>query len=134
MTELAYHATPRANLARILKEGLSAGTYWATDGAVNAYYGEVIADEGDEAVTLRLPLDLLENFQPQPDRPGLQEPLTSVLGLDEEEVWERWEASDQSWQACRDLIGSFRINQAIPAYVLMQHNPTLLPTPARPRP
>lgn len=139
MTATALHATDRAKLAQILTAGVSAGSYWAINPSVNAYYEECVADEDQVPITLRLPVDVLENFQPQPDRPGLQEPLTSVLGMSDEEVWEAWEETDGSWQACAQLIGSFKVVQAIPAELIRAHNPGLCqamgdePPPPRPR-
>lgn len=131
----AYHVTAADGLPGVAQEGLRARSYWAFDEALTQYYAECIREEGQEPVILSLPLEVLVAFDPMPDRPGLQEPITTVVGMDEEEVWDAWEATDQTWQACLDLIGSLMCNAPIPATVLQQYNPALQPAPRRaPRP
>jgi len=125
LEQFAYHATSRSNLEGILKEGLRPGSYWATRPEIREYYAETIAGEGEVPVIIRVQVADLEGYGPQPDRPGLQEPISSVIGMNEDQVWTQWEQSGKSWRDCDALIGSFYLKEAIPVEVLIRHNPSL---------
>ena len=127
MTTL-YHVTTRDNLTAIAQEGLRGRSYWASESAVVDYYQEVVRDEGGSPVVLELPLEAALGFSPEPDRPGLEEPISGAVGMSEDEVWEAWEDTKQDWQPCLDLIGSIRFADPIPAAVLVAHNPALAPS------
>jgi hypothetical protein len=133
--EFLLHTTSVDVLERVANEGLTRMSYWAEPGRISDYYAETVSDEDKKPVALRLPLSVLERFQPEPDHPGLEEPLTYTLGMSEEEVWEQWEETDKSWQGCLELIGSIRIKDPIPAALLLEYNPDLhaLVRPERPR-
>lgn len=118
LPRIAWHVTSQAALPSIATEGLRAGSYWTTDETVRDYYMETIKDEGQEPVVLLAKPDHLQAFSPEPDRPGLQEPITCALGMTEEEIWEGWEASGQTWEDCVKLIGSFRLKDPVPAAIL----------------
>jgi len=134
-TPMLYHVTASHYLPSLAEGGLRSRSYWASDEALSAYYADCLREEGHEPVVLTLPLEVLMRFELMPDRPGLEEPISTVVGMDEEEVWDAWEATDQTWQACLDLIGSLMCNAPIPATVLQQYNPALQPAPRRaPRP
>lgn len=52
---LLSHMTPDANLPRIIRDGLRAGSCWGT-GDMADYYAGVIAEEGDRPVQLAIRL------------------------------------------------------------------------------
>jgi hypothetical protein len=126
-----YHVTAAAHIPSILAEGLRARSYWC-DPKVAEYYKEIVRDEGQEPVVLRLPVDQLEGLGPEPDMPGLEEPLTYTLGMSEGEVWECWEGTDRTWQDCIQLIGSMRISKLVPAALLLSHNQPIAKGTSRP--
>ena len=72
----------------------------------------------EDAVILAVDISDVPDARVEPDHAGLEEPLTFTLGMSEEEVAELWEETDGSWAACLDLIGSVRVQDAIPAAAL----------------
>lgn len=135
MNELVYHVTTANNLPSVLESGLRARSYWAKDPELTAYYSECVREEGQEPVVLALRLSVLSSFELLPDRPGLEEPITTVVGMGEEEVWEAWEETGQTWQDCLELIGSVLCASPLPGDLLREHNPSIAPsTRRRPRP
>lgn len=131
--ELLIHMTSRTRLEAILAGGLNAVSYWAYEGAVSSYYAETIEDEGQEPVAVRLPLSVLQDHEPEPDYPGLDEPLTHTLGMSEDDIVEAWEDTDQRWQDSLELIQSLRCQKPIPAAVILAHNPDLAAGATAPR-
>lgn len=112
-----YHAAPASKLASILTEGLRPGSYLGTD-AIAAYYIEDISDT-EAAVLLKVPIEAISGLDLAPDMAGLEEPITTVVGCREEEVWEHWQASDGGWRDCFEIIGSLRCMDLIPASCLV---------------
>ena len=102
-----YHVTPRSNLSSIQANGIKPISYWAT-GTICDYYREDIEDNGDEPIVFEVSLNKFDPTLLEPDFPGLEEPLTYTIHASEEEIWEAWEATNKSWEACLDLIGSVR--------------------------
>jgi hypothetical protein len=100
-----YHATPAENVESILREGLAPGSYLATSDLAD-YYMETIKDEGRKAVLLKIAAPDIHALDLAPDMPGLEEPICTVLGLKEEDIWECWEQSDKTWIACFSIISS----------------------------
>jgi hypothetical protein len=88
-----------------------------------------VEDEDMVPVVLCLPLEQLSCYLPEPDHPGLDEPLTHTLGMKENEVWEQWEDSQKTWQECVEIIGSLRCRSPIPADILRQFNPDKIAAP-----
>lgn len=135
--EFLLHTTSTDILERLANDGFTGISYWARPGAVSDYYAETVQDEDKQPATVRLPLSVLAAFGPEPDRPGLEEPLTHPLNMTEEEVWEQWEETGQTWQECLELIESIRVRQPIPAAIVLEHNPLLAglirPDASRPR-
>lgn len=125
--DIAWHVTSQEALLTIAQDGLRGGSYWTTDENVRDYYMETVQDEGHHPVVLVCRTDQLQAFSPEPDRPGLQEPITTALGMSEEEVWDGWDATDKTWKDCVELIGSFRVKDPLPVSILT------LPTISRPR-
>ncbi len=123
--EFLLHTTSVDVMTPVANQGLLEMSYWARPGAISDYYAETVVDEDKQPVTLRLPLSVLIAFQPEPDYPGLEEPLTYTLGMSEDEVWEQWGQTENTWQECLYLIDSIRVRAAIPADILIEHNPKL---------
>lgn len=119
------HTTSQEKIAKIMQEGLKGVSYWCEVGSLSAYYAETVRDEGDDPAVLLLPVEILEAYQPEPDKPGLEEPLSFTLGMKDEEIWEAWQETNGSWQACLELIGSLRCRAPIPANVILEYNPHL---------
>lgn len=110
-----WHVTEERFVGSIRKSGLRGGSYWANSPELVKYYGQCIEQEGQKPVILEARLaDLLDLF-PEPDRPGLEEPITCAIGMGEEEVWEQWEKTEMDWKACLELIGSIRVKKPVPA-------------------
>ena len=114
-----YHATSQKKADTILKEGLRPGSYLCL-GDIADYYLETIEDDGDTPALLKVDASDLSRFTLTPDMPGIEEPISSVVGISEEEVWERWGETDQSWQACLALIGSIKSEAPIPADLITE--------------
>lgn len=120
-----WHATRRSFLGSIASSGLSSPSYWTMDGAVADYYLQDIEDGGNEGVLLRTTLGDLRRAAEaagaslQPDSPGISEPITTALGVSEDEVWQEWGGSDRSWEASMRIIGSLRVPAPVCASVLM---------------
>ena len=96
----------------IKTNGIKANSYWAEYG-IAEYYAETIEDEGDEAVFIQAPMSAFDVSLLKPDRPGIEEPITTVIEKDEEEIWEEWEKSNQTWQDSLEIIGSVRYDGII---------------------
>lgn len=115
---MMYHAVSKNKIPYIVRSGLFIGTYITRLEALADYYAETIEDEGNEAVILcfdSTDIDLKLN----PDFAGLEEPISTVLKselgiyLDEDELWDEWEATNQTGDDCMDLIGSARLGVII---------------------
>lgn len=115
---ILYHVTSLANLASIAETGLRPLSYWTSNENLAHYYAGTIEDEGGQPVWLTLNLDQLEAYACSPDRPGLEEPITTVLGMTEDEVWEQWVESGCKWMDSLRIIGSLRYHRVIPAELL----------------
>jgi hypothetical protein len=113
-----YCVTSEDRLDGIKREGLRAGSYWSSNSDLADYYEETVSDEGREPVCLVIDLSELNEAAIVPDYPGLEEPITTVIGLAEKEVQRLWQASGQGWRDCLELIGSIRYELPIPANLL----------------
>lgn len=107
---LLYHATAQKNLPSIALEGLRARSYWTSNPALAAYYMETVEDDGETPVLLTIQLEQLAPAHLSPDLPGIEEPITTVLGESEEDIWEAWGNTDKTWQSCLELVGSLRVD------------------------
>jgi len=116
-TEL-YCVTSEDRLDGIKREGLWAGSYWSSNSDLADYYEETVGDEGREPVCLVINLNELNEAAIVPDYPGLEEPITTVIGLAEKEVQRLWQASGQGWRDSLELIGSIRYELPIAADLL----------------
>jgi len=113
------HVTAASKLDSIGTEGLRAGAYLTDNDDIEAYYIETVQDEGEEAVILAVDLSSLDKKALKPDQPGIDEPITTALDMDEEEIWEEWENTKRKdWKACLELIGSVMYAKAIPPEVI----------------
>lgn len=107
-----YHVTSAENVEACL-QGMRPGSYWCTDDILD-YYIETVEDEGDEAVVLTITLDELDASLLIPDHNGIEEPVTySTMGKSEKEVWAEWKASDKSWEASLEIVGSVYYNGVV---------------------
>lgn len=114
---ILYHATDEALLDRIRTEGLRTHSYWTSNTDLADYYRECLEDEGKSAALLAIEVQLPLTAPWAPDYPGIEEPISTVIGLSEDEVIEQWNAlpkSEETAQACLDLIGSVRCEALIP--------------------
>jgi hypothetical protein len=113
-----YHATAADALDSIRSEGVRPFSYWTTNEDLAAYYQECLEDEGQHSVILALKVATPLEAPWAPDYPGLEEPITTVIGMSEEEVREEWDSlskEEETAQACLDLIGSVRCEELITA-------------------
>lgn len=111
---LLYHATSKNNIKSISNNGLKAFNYWTDKPELRDYYGETISDEGETPAFLCIELEDLERLAAQsmakiePDYPGLEEPISTVIRQAEEKVWAAWRTSSQDWTSSLAIIGSIR--------------------------
>lgn len=116
-----YHVTAARNRERIFTEGLRAPSYWALDEALVAYYEETVRDEGDEPLVLAVRIEDLDRNCLEGDQPGIDEPITTVIGLAEEAIGEAWAASGRTAIESLRLVGSCRYRSRIaPALLAIQ--------------
>ena len=114
-----YHATEQANILQIAKKGLVKGTCLGTDEIVD-YYRE---DMGQPVtlVCLVTKAALEKNFKL--DGPSLEEPITTVLGYDEDEIFEQWEDSNQTVMDALEITGAVKSKYVIkPKDILIEIN------------
>ena len=117
------HLTAVKNLEGIACNGLREKSYFIDPehGASEAlidYYAETIRDEGDEPVILLISESALDATLFEADRPGIEEPITTALGMSDADVNEEWQASGQTAMDSRRIIGSFRYAGTIPPDVI----------------
>lgn len=115
---IAWHVSDTTKLASIMQNGVRGGAYLTTNSDVIAYYLEAVEDEGRAPVLIKMDLSGLPDGSFAPDKPGLDEPITTALGKSEEEIWSEWEHSDKTWNACLEIIGSFRCMVHVPPHSL----------------
>lgn len=109
-----FHATQADNLDGIRVSGLRGPSYWSLRDDIHSYYVETIEDEDQTPVTLIVDIDDLLPHLIEPDMPGIEEPIATILGRPEEDIRSEWDRSDRSWRACLDLIGTLRYGGDIP--------------------
>lgn len=110
-----YHVTSRSKLESIAVDGLRPRSYWASDVDLLNYYRETVSDEGEEPVVLMILLSDMDASQLVPDMPGLDEPITTVLGKSESDISDEWDNSDKNWQASLNIISSVVCTASIAA-------------------
>lgn len=108
-----YHITSRDNLQGIAKLGMKPNSYWSTDLDLADYYKETVIDEGHKPVILTIQLNDVAGLTLEPDYPGLEEPITTVLHKSEDQVQSEWARSAKDWKASIAIINSLRIKDAI---------------------
>lgn len=115
---MMYHAASKNKIPYIVRNGFFIGTYITRLEALADYYVETIEDEGNEAVILCFDSTDI-NLKLNPDFAGLEEPISTVLKselgiyLDEDELWDEWEKTNQTGAECMELIGSARLGVGI---------------------
>ncbi|HIH2751011.1 TPA: hypothetical protein ACYLN4_006837 [Burkholderia lata] len=110
-----FHITVRTKLDCIAREGMRRKSYWSESGGLLGYYEETVEDEGEDPVTLAVFRHALISQFLEPDYPGIEEPITTVVGKSEDEVHSEWSASDQKWNDSLIIVGSLRYSEIIPA-------------------
>ena len=98
---MLYHATLRANLASIERDGVKPTSYWASTEELVEYYSE----DGDYVV-ISAPLSAFDPTLLRPDYPGINEPITTAIGKSEAAVIAEWKACDGTWQDSLRIIHS----------------------------
>ena len=93
MATVLFYVTAKSKVDSILMKWLRAGSYWSASERLTAYYAETVEDEGDEPVVLRISLEHLDEAFLRPDMPGIEEPITTAIGMKEAEVVEAWTKS-----------------------------------------
>ncbi|AQH05971.1 hypothetical protein A9R05_44265 (plasmid) [Burkholderia sp. KK1] len=109
-----FHVTARTKLACIAREGMRRKSYWSESGGLPGYYEEAVEDEGEDPVTLAVFRHALKSQFLEPDYPGIEEPITTVVGKSENEIHNEWSASDQKWHDSLTIVGSLRYREIIP--------------------
>lgn len=120
MTTL-YHITNRENLLSIAKNGMRPNSYWSSSLDLADYYKETVEDEGHLPIILTVDLNKLKELVIEPDYPGIEEPICTKLDKSDEDVWDEWERSGQTWIDSMRIIHSLRVRDSINAtniYVL----------------
>jgi hypothetical protein len=112
-----FHATSRAHLAEIVRDGLRPGAYFAIR-PVADYYASVIDDEGEEAVVLSVPLSSLAVHLCSVDEAGVAEPITTIIGRSEDDVQALWKKAKGGWEDSLRVIGSLRYMGRVPTAAL----------------
>lgn len=113
--QVLYHGTSSTRVPAILIRGLRAPVYLASRKIAEYYAGEDAEQEGGTPVVLTVKLADLDVSLLQPDKPGIEEPLTYTLGKTEAQVWRQWKASKMDWVASLRIIGSCRYPRAVAA-------------------
>jgi hypothetical protein len=126
-----WHVTGAASAETVLREGMRHRSYWSCDGALVDYYADVVRDERATPAFVACRLADIPVEAREADRPGYDEPITGVLG-DEDEVRAAYDAhiaaGSPPWAASLLALGSLRCACALPASALAD------PTSAAPRP
>jgi len=104
--EKLYHGTSDLYYQDILDNGIKAPSYWGTP-EVAEYYSEVVTEEvGGNPVIIEVSLSRFNQDLLEPDYNSIDEPLTYTLGKTEEEVWEEWEQTGETWQDSLEIVAS----------------------------
>ena len=112
-----YHVTPADNVQNIESNGIQPVSYWGI-GRITNYYIEDVEGSNGEAKVYHVPLSEFDKTLLEPDVNGIEEPLTHTLGVNEEDIWNKWELSDKTWQDSLNLIGSVRYRGVVPPLLL----------------
>lgn len=126
LPQYLFHVTPISNLPSIQKEGLRPGAYLSALADLTKYYAETVKDEGEVPVIIKIPFDRLDVAALEPDYPGIEEPILTIIRpnlnvgneCDEDWIYGRWVESEQDFQASLELIGSVRYSAHIPVKIL----------------
>ena len=115
-----FHATSARNLLSIAREGLRSGAYFTSCDDLLAYYEETVEDEGATPAILQVSLLGLAEAALLPDMPGIEEPITTVIGMSEDDVQDLWNSSGQTWRDSLEIVRSLRYaSQISPEMILV---------------
>lgn len=118
MTTILWHVTSADCIESIRENGLLAGSYWAADEELSDYYVETVKDEGKDAVVLQVNMADLYSGHLAPDRPGIAEPISTVIGKSESAIWSEWERSAKDARASLEIVSSVQYMHAISPHLL----------------
>jgi hypothetical protein len=119
-----YHGTTQDRLSGILREGIRGPSWWGTE-RVAEYYSEdreasrnddelvdldYIEEPPAEPLVVRVPLSRFDKGSLAADENSIAEPLTNVLGRDEERLYHQWMLSRRTWQDCLRIYESVWYN------------------------
>jgi hypothetical protein len=105
-----YHGTSDIHLTSILKNGFRKNSHWGYL-RIAKYYAEVASeDDGGRPILIRIPISKFDDSLFRVDMNSVMEPITYTLGQTEEELWEQWEESEQTWEDCLEIFESVIYN------------------------
>lgn len=110
-----YHGTTSNHIEDILKYGMKSPSWWGSYEIAREYALNTLdAERGFGApLIIKKKIDDFDKSAFAIDAPSIQEPLTLTLGKSEEEVWEEWENSDQTWEDCLDIVESVKYTKKV---------------------
>ena len=122
MGEMLFHVTDARLVDGIMNEGLRPLSYWSKSEELSEYYRETVQDDGGQPVVLAIELDQLLDFvgeaDLEPDYPGIEEPISGVIGKSEGVVLREWASSARLWRDSLDVVYSLRCKAPIPSSIL----------------
>lgn len=111
----AWHVTEGGEVEALRSAGMRPMSYWTTDPGLVDYY----AEDYESPVVLEIETDDLDPaaLEFEPDYPSIEEPISTVIGKREAQVWAEWKAvpGEGTWIDSVEVVGSFRAREAIPA-------------------
>jgi hypothetical protein len=114
-----YHGTTDISAARILAEGMPAGSYWASYRCAEYYASEAVEavemGEVSEAAILSVDLSQLDPKLWTLDNPSIAEPLAFILEQSEDDLYERYEKTEGTPLDCLNIYESVKYRGSIPA-------------------
>ena len=124
--EKFYCAVKTQDLQSIFDNGLNTGSYWISDthescDSLLDYYREMEDNQGKtiESTVLSVSIKDIDMNKIKPDYPGIEEPITLALDMDEDEIMDEWEKTEGTGRECINLIGTMKYDDIIPSHVLL---------------
>ena len=124
--ERFFCAVKTRDLQSILDNGLNTGSYWISDTHDSCddlldYYREMEDNTGKsiDSTVLCVSISDIDPDKIKPDFPGIEEPITTALDMDEDDIIDEWGKSQGTARECIDLIGTMKYDAVIPSNVLL---------------
>jgi ribosomal protein S18 acetylase RimI-like enzyme len=126
-TGFLYHGTSQTAYDEIMANGggMVSPSWWGTE-EVAEYYAEVTAEEigeDEEMQIIAMPIHAFDKAALIPDENSIEEPLTYLLGQNEQALYAEWEKSDKTWEDSLRIYGSVRYNKPINISMAKQASP-----------